>query len=167
MRGRKPKPTALKALEGNPGKRKLAPEAEPQFAPGDLTPPDWLDERAKEEWARVAPALHATRLLSEVDRTMLAAYCNAISRWRKAEDIVSQSASMVFKTPTGYVQQIPHVGIASRYLEQATKLAAEFGFTPAARARLHVQPADKPSDDDKFFGFPGKEKGAGAGRPIH
>ncbi len=41
MAGRKPKPTAVKKLEGNPGKRKLN-KNEPVPAKGMSTCPDWL-----------------------------------------------------------------------------------------------------------------------------
>ena len=41
MAGRKPKPTAVKKLEGNPGKRKLN-KKEPVPAKGMPECPDWL-----------------------------------------------------------------------------------------------------------------------------
>lgn len=47
MAGRKPKPTALKKLEGNPGKRKLNTK-EPIPAKGMLNCPEWLLPEAKE-----------------------------------------------------------------------------------------------------------------------
>ncbi len=67
MRGRKPVPTALKVVRGNPGKRALnTREAEPA-PPATLTPPDWLAEDAKREWADKAPMLHRLGLLTEAD----------------------------------------------------------------------------------------------------
>lgn len=53
QRGRKPKPTALKVLEGNPGKRQLN-VVEPK--PRNKAPkcPAWLDAEAKKEWRRLA-----------------------------------------------------------------------------------------------------------------
>lgn len=49
QRGRKPKPTAVKVLEGNPGKRSLNTN-EPK--PQKKTPrcPAWLEAEAKKEW---------------------------------------------------------------------------------------------------------------------
>ena len=52
MAGRKPKPTALKKLEGNPGKRKLNTK-EPVPAKGMPEGPKWLLPEAKEEWKRL------------------------------------------------------------------------------------------------------------------
>ena len=48
MAGRKPKPTALKKLEGNPGKRKLNTK-EPIPAKGMPNCPEWLLPEAKKE----------------------------------------------------------------------------------------------------------------------
>lgn len=56
IRGRKPKPTALKVLEGNPGHRPLN-KREPM--PKGRLPrcPDWLEEDAKKEWKRLGKIL--------------------------------------------------------------------------------------------------------------
>ena len=48
MAGRKPKPTAVKKLEGNPGKRKLNTK-EPVPAKGMPDCPEWLLPEAKKE----------------------------------------------------------------------------------------------------------------------
>ena len=47
--GRKPKPTAIKELEGNPGKRKLN-KKEPKPEKGMPVCPEWLLPEAKAEW---------------------------------------------------------------------------------------------------------------------
>lgn len=50
MAGRKPKPTEVKKLEGNPGKRKLNTK-EPIPAKGMPNCPEWLLPEAKEEYS--------------------------------------------------------------------------------------------------------------------
>lgn len=57
MAGRKPKPTAVKKLEGNPGKRKLNTK-EPVPAKGMPTCPNWLLPEAKSEWKRLAELMN-------------------------------------------------------------------------------------------------------------
>ena len=52
-RGRKPTPTALKVLEGNPGKRKLN-DNEPRPEKKAPSCPKWLEPEAKKEWRRLA-----------------------------------------------------------------------------------------------------------------
>ena len=51
MAGRKPKPAAVKKLEGNPGKRKLNTK-EPNPGKGMPDCPAWLLPEAKTEWIR-------------------------------------------------------------------------------------------------------------------
>ena len=46
MRGRKPVPTRLKVIRGNPGKRALN-KNEPQPAGELADPPDWMSESQK------------------------------------------------------------------------------------------------------------------------
>ena len=57
-RGRKPKPTALKVLEGNPGKRPMNMN-EPVPPKGTVKCPAWLEPEAKKEWKRLASSLEA------------------------------------------------------------------------------------------------------------
>ena len=63
MAGRPPKPTALKALAGNPGKRPLN-QAEPKFEARVMRAPAHLSDEAKREWRRVSKELVAVGLLS-------------------------------------------------------------------------------------------------------
>ena len=80
MAGRKPKPTALKKLEGNPGKRKLNTK-EPVPAKGMPDCPKWLLPEAKEEWKRLCKKLSEMDVLTltEIDMAAFAAYCQSQS----------------------------------------------------------------------------------------
>lgn len=75
-RGRKPKPTAMKELEGNPGKHPLN-TSEPK--PNKKAPacPKWLEPEAKKEWRRLAKQMEAIGILTEVDMAAFAGYCQA------------------------------------------------------------------------------------------
>jgi len=101
MRGRKPKPTHLKLLEGNPDKRAIN-GAEPQPARGIPTCPAHLSPPAKAEWKRLAQDLHRIGLLTLVDRGALAAYCQSWGRWVEAERKLQETPPLL-KTPAGYV----------------------------------------------------------------
>ena len=69
-RGRKPKPTALKKLEGNPGKRPLN-ELEPVPPTVALRCPNYLLPEARKEWKRLAPILMGMGLLTAADAVPL------------------------------------------------------------------------------------------------
>ena len=133
-RGRKPKPTALKLLEGNPGKRPIN-ENEPIPPKGKVKCPTWLEAEAKKEWKRLAPSLEAMGVLTQADLTAFAGYCQAYARWKEAEEFISQHGS-IFQTPSGYVQQVPQVSIAQQNLKIMQSFCSEFGLTPATRARI-------------------------------
>lgn len=150
MRGRKPTPTALKILRGNPGKRPLnAQEATPCAA--DLVPPDWLTDIAQSEWADKAPMLQRLGLLTEADVDAFAMYCATFARWKEAEQKVLQSGLLIKSGSNNGIPVVnPYLSIANKAQRDATKLLVEFGLTPSARARVKVQ---KPTVGDKFSRF--------------
>lgn len=79
MRGRKPVPTALKIATGNPGKRRLNPH-EPKPVTAIPSCPEHLSATARDEWERIARYLHDLKIISELDRSVLAGYCHAYGR---------------------------------------------------------------------------------------
>ncbi len=94
QRGRKPKPTAVKELESNPGKRALN-EFEPKPKKKAPKCPNWLDTEAKKEWRRVAKQLEELGVLTEVDMAAFAGYCEAYARWKEAEEFISKYGTIV------------------------------------------------------------------------
>ena len=142
QRGRKPKPTAVKVLEGNPGKRQLN-ELEPKPEKKAPKCPVWLDKEAKKEWRRISKQLEELGILTEVDMAAFAGYCKAYSRWKEAEEFISKHGTIV-KTPSGYWQQVPQVSIAQTYLKIMIKFCEQFGLTPSSWSRIV---ADKGNND--------------------
>ena len=134
IRGRKPKPTALKVLEGNPGHRPLN-KREPM--PKGRLPrcPDWLEEDAKKEWKRLGKILAEMGMLTNLDMMASAGYCQAYARWKGAEEFITKHGDMV-RTPNGYLQQVPQVSIAQTNLKIMLKFCEQFGLTPSARSRM-------------------------------
>lgn len=133
-RGRKPTPTAVKELEGNPGKRPLNAK-EPKPAKKAPSCPKWLEPEAKKEWRRLAKQMEQIGILTEVDMAAFAGYCQAYARWKEAEEFITQHGSIV-KTPSGYWQQVPQVSIAQTYLKIMNRFAEQFGLTPSSRSRI-------------------------------
>lgn len=145
-RGRKPTPTHLKLVTGNPGKRAL-PKNEPAIPAlppdAELPIPVHLSDEAKVEWGRIIGSLQAVGLVTTVDRGALAAYCQAWGRWVQAERALSAmaaqdaatSALMIMTESCNRIQN-PLVGTANRAMEIMLKAAAEFGMTPSARSRV-------------------------------
>ena len=139
--GRPRKPTQLKLLEGNPGNRTL-PKNEVKPIPLAPKCPSWLHKYAKREWRLIAPKLERIGLLTEVDATALASYCQSYARWREAEEFMQKHETTIFKTPSGYMQQLPHVSIAQKYQALMLSSLSKFGLSPADRAGLVVTKPD-------------------------
>ena len=145
-RGRKPTPTAIKELEGNPGKRPLN-KKEPKPTKKAPPCPKWLEPEAKKEWRRLAKKMEQLGVLTEVDMAAFAGYCQAYARWKEAEEFITQHGS-ILRTKSGYVQPVPQVSIAQTYLKIMNRFAEQFGLTPAARSRIIAEDnTSGPSDE--------------------
>ena len=147
QRGRKPKPTALKILEGNPGKR-LLNEKEPKPKKKLPACPEWLAPEAKKEWENTCTQLGDLGILTEIDMAAFAGYCQAYARWQEAEEFINKHGTIV-KTPSGYWQQVPQVSIAQTYLKIMSRFCEQFGLTPSSRSRIIAE--SKGADDDDIM----------------
>ena len=136
-KGRKPVPTRLKVLRGNPGRRPL-PKNEPKPEQGIPQPPVWLSPVARQEWERVVPRLAEIGLLTMVDGFILEAYCTCYAHWVECEGTIAKTG-FIYKPSSRrrskYLQQVPHVTLAQKFLIQAGAFATELGLSPSARAR--------------------------------
>lgn len=140
MKGRKPKPTHLKAINGNPGKRPLN-ENEPK-PKGAAKCPTWLHKDAKKEWKRLAPELERLKLLTLLDTVAFAGYCESYAQWKEATEFIHKhGTSYPVKDEDGRIKMIrpfPQVAQANQALANIRSFASEFGFTPSARGRIEV-----------------------------
>ncbi len=120
MRGRKPKPTALKILEG--AQRCRINTSEPTF-PTNVTPrpPDWLGLYGKNRWRKLAPILAKAGLLTDGDIPAFEQLCDEYDTVRR--------------DPLA-------AGARDRY----RKLLVEFGLTPSSRSR--IRSAAPPAKDN-------------------
>jgi P27 family predicted phage terminase small subunit len=135
MRGRKPKPTALKILYGNPGKRRL-PQNEPKPPHEIPDPPDHLDDVARKEWARITELLSQLGLIAQLDMAGIAAYCVSFSRWADAERRVAKHGIIVMSPDKKFPMKSPYLCVAESAMEAMRKMLGEFGLTPSSRTRL-------------------------------
>ena len=144
-RGRKPTPTAIKELEGNPGRRPLnRNEPVPVYRAPPC--PKTLGPEAKREWRRLAKTLESMLVLTELDMAVFATYCDAYEQWKKATEFINTHGSVI-RTPSGYLQQIPQVSIAQTYAKLMNRCAEQMGLTPSARSRIIAGAGVENTDD--------------------
>jgi len=138
MRGRKPKPTRLKLLAGNPGRRPLNErEPQPPLPPTLPKPPKHLSREGRAEWLRVGGMLLRTRVLTEADLTALSAYATVYGRWMQAELEIKRKGILVAAGKGSEVRvQNPMLAVANRSFQQMVQLLGEFGLTPSSRTRI-------------------------------
>lgn len=143
MKGRKPIPTQLKVLTGNPGKRPINLHT---FAPKSklLRCPSHLTGEARKEFNRLAKELHAYDMISEVDRNSLAMICTTWARYVECEKMIEKAAQgggngLFVKTPNGFPVMSPWLQTSNKQIELYKSLCAEFGMTPASRVRVTPQ----------------------------
>ena len=147
-RGPVGKPPELKALEGGRGHRPIDLSA--MFRPevGLPSMPKHLSAEARKAWRRLTPELLHYNLISVVDRDALAMLCQTIGRLELIErSIAARQAQLVDEgkdaadalfdfTPKGMRIQSVTYQVLNREMDKLRHLLAEFGLTPAQRARV-------------------------------
>lgn len=142
MPGRPPKPTALRVIEGNRGKRALSKgEPDPRYL-DDLTAPAHLTPLARQVWDELAPKLRRAMLLTELDTIALEQLCVAAAQHRLASANAGDDKLIMRNAETGALSPSPWIIIQSMAFKRAKTLADAFGMTPAARSRVLIQPQD-------------------------
>jgi phage terminase small subunit len=150
LRGRKPKPTELRRLEGNREKRPL-PTNEPQYAPGLPERPQRMSVGARRLWNELVDEMAGAAVLRRVDKQAL---------WQLAEDewllkrsyegieemlrqIEQKAKAEGKKLPGGavlYFLSMQHGRLAMAAVRDlATRVIIqrrEFGLTPSSRSRI-------------------------------
>lgn len=145
-RGRKPKPTLLKLLEGNPGKRELnlnepiceLPARKPAFVAADKI--------ASLEWDKLIRAM-PPGLYTALDVAILATHVLAMSMLQKSQEAINRHGlTLVVENvdeETGGVTLLKHeanpaVRVWKTAAETLIKTSDRLGLHPGARSRLDV-----------------------------
>jgi len=139
------KPTALKELAGNPGKRALNTQEPKPKKEIPICPPH-LKGVARTEWNRVTKELSALGVISLIDRASLVAYCTAWADYVNACKMVEKEGAVAISDKGGMYQN-PWVGIKNSSMDRLVRISSEFGMTPASRTRVKV---DTPNEEDEM-----------------
>jgi P27 family predicted phage terminase small subunit len=156
-RGPPPKPTHLKLIAGNPGKKPINTR-EPKPAKGIPRCPPWLGEEARVAWRWITGELKNMGLLTSADAHALVFYCQTYARWRQAEAFLEQHGETYpIRDDKGRIrcmQPFPQVVTVRNSLLLLKSLCQEFGLTPASRSRIAMPREDGQVSDaaKRFFG---------------
>ncbi len=136
MRGRKPVPSHLKIVRGNPGKRTVN-KNEP-LPTGDLVDaPAWMTETQKQGWNYAIE--NAPRgLLKKLDRSVLVTWAIAEDMHRRASESVEKYGILTKAPNTGLPIQSPYLPVVNKQAQIMLKAAELLGFSPASRSRVQI-----------------------------
>lgn len=142
-RGRKPTPTTLKILRGNPGHeaRHQLGAGEPKPASGLPECPEWLRESARQAYEEFAPALASCKVGTQLDGAALAMLAESYANYREAAALVAKGGAVWIEKadhPGGIPKfaYSPYWAVMNREWKKTLALLTEFGMTPSARSRV-------------------------------
>lgn len=163
MPGRKAKPIGLHLIQGNRShltKKEIKQRKKNEIKPraDNIERPEFLKHNpiAQREWRRLVKELKELGLLTNVDTTALAVYCDAYSKYVEAtEALKREGVTIEYTNKAGHTNTLenPNVNVAKKYYKIMKDMMAEFGLTPAARAKLAIPKDDKEEEDDPTAKF--------------
>ena len=134
------KPTAIKELQGNPGRRPL-PKKEPKPKVGKLSCPRWMNGKAKWAFNELGLQLEKMKVLTHADRKALELLCDSYAEFREAREyVLSNGFTYETTTPAGdkMVRPYPHVTIYQNAWRRCSDMLKQFGLTPSSRAGVEM-----------------------------
>jgi len=151
--GRPRKPDALKKLHGTARKdRDVGSISTPTGMP---TRPVGLSPQAVRVWKSLAPKLHGLGLLSEIDQSTFAVYCQAYGDWLEVTRLLNKLgiANWYSETESGYRQVIPEVAVRDKVYQVMQRLETRFGLDPSSRSGIAIEGQQKIANATEEFLF--------------
>ena len=156
--GRIPKPTALKLINGNPGKRPLN-ENEPKPEVKAPAMPEFLEGEERAAWKYLSRELGKMGTLASSDRADMVVYCHfwnvAVEAKKKLSELKAQGNGVdpkVIKTQGGNFIQNPWLGIANHAMKELARISAQLGLNPTERSRISINGEKENDEEKRFFG---------------
>lgn len=152
------KPTALKLLEGNLGKRPLN-ENEPHPKSAMPKRPSHLDKEAKKYWNAYAPKLLELGILTEMDGPAFGEICQIYSDLQKlTKELGSEGTVFIKKSVNSYdgmeneeKKSNPKFRMLMDLRKEFRYAWGQFGGNPSDRTRLSTNPIKKKDDMESLI----------------
>lgn len=156
MAGRRPKPTALKLVEGNPGKRAIN-KSEPKPKREIPSCPAHLTDAAKVAWGKLCVLLDRMGVLTEADSLALERLCDCYADILECRELIGRDGrTYTTQDQNGntLIKNNPAVNQLRAADSQFKSYLVEFGLTPAARTKVKATSNDDEEADPlaEFFG---------------
>lgn len=134
MTGRKPKPTRLKEIQGNPGKRALNDDEPKPTLP--VKRPRGMAPKPRKAWDEIAPDLERVGVMTGWDTFALRLL---VEHYTIAIEAVGELREMgLFAPARDGVKKNPAATVFKENAVAALRVMTEFGMTPSSRSKLHL-----------------------------
>jgi P27 family predicted phage terminase small subunit len=146
--GRRPKPAALRLLQGE--RRPSRTRAEPRPEAGRPPTPAHLKGAAAAEWSRLAELTETMRVLTVADGPILEATCAAYGEMRAAQRLLAREGAVYnLKSKAGGMMRRKHpaADIAADAWRRYVQGLGHFGLSPSTRSKVS---ALEPKEIDPF-----------------
>jgi len=155
-KGRKKLPTAMKEMQGTLEKsRVLENEMQVDLVSQLPEAPELLSTIGVEEWYKVTSQLFNLKMLHHIDLRLIESYCNEMALYIECESELRKNGRVdIFKNTNGDIirsQANPYVKMKNDALNNALKLAAQFGLTPVARANISAPLTTNNTQINNYF----------------
>jgi len=166
-KGRKPTPSHLRLVQGNPGKRPIN-DAEPKSRRERPSAPSHISDLAREVWGQAVLILDEMGILTRADTFAIEMLCEAMADHRSAGQTIKACAiqhreavaignDTDFSADGRYYRTInqaggvmwrshPAVALRSDADRRIRAWCAEFGLSPSARTRIEAHDGDQEED---------------------
>ena len=139
-----PKPTALRILEGNPGRRPL-PANEPAVRIYLPDAPEWMSDEAKEIFNNKARELYDMKVLSQSDVEVLAVWADMMGQYIQMSKQVRNEGFVFYKQKIDSnglermePERNPNIVTLEKLRSELRQYSNLLGTNPSARTRLQV-----------------------------
>ena len=140
-KGRKPTPTVIKLMTGNPGKRPI--DADTLTPPIETPQPSaQLSAASRAIWDETVKELEKLRVIARIDKFQIETYCNIVARAQAIQKFLDENG-MTYTTRGKHGEMVrvrPEVSILQDCEKQIRAFASEWGMTAASRARVKTDP---------------------------
>ena len=147
------KPTKIKELQGTLQPcRQVANEMQVSQVVEMPSAPSFLNEEGANEWDIVTNELANINMLHLTDLAILAAYCNEMGTYNALSKELGGNFTQQTVDKDGRLRMTkinPKYKIMQSALQNAIKIATQFGFTPSSRASLSMPE----QEEEKTTGF--------------
>tara|TARA_R100001463_G_scaffold97765_3_gene152281 strand:- start:2904 stop:3383 length:480 start_codon:yes stop_codon:yes gene_type:complete len=155
-KGRKKIPTEIKKARGTLRKsRETENQMQVKKIDGLPIAPNWLSEIGREQFDIVVKQLNDLEMLFEIDLQLIVAYSNSMALHIESEQELRRVGRvMVYRNDEGqpkHSQIVPLQTVSKQALDQALKIAVQFGLTPSARTKISQPKLEIKDNEFNFF----------------